>query len=104
MSTINGLLYKHPLVWSAIDEACDVVDSFLEGLDADERDVVMSVVCAWTRVELVERIAAALLARVGIGDEDLDLFEEIYDEHCCNGTSDAAMLELWDAQRRKEAT
>lgn len=99
--SINGILYSHPQVKPAIDEASSIVDRWIEALDADDKARIGDLVTvSWERIDLVEKIAEALLARSGITDEDLDAFDEIYDEHCFD-VSDAALFEMWDEERTK---
>jgi hypothetical protein len=103
--TINGCLYAHPVVGKAVDEAREIFDRWLDGLHEDDRKQIPEIlICSWERVAMIEMIAEALLARSGITDDALELFDEIYEHHCCDGVRDAALFELWDAERAKTPT
>lgn len=98
--SINGVLYTHPEVRPAIDDAVEILDNWLDGLGELERATVISVCSGWERVALVEAVATALLARSGITADDIDSFEDIWEVHGLTGVSDGAMLEQWDAERK----
>jgi hypothetical protein len=101
--SINVMLYDHPLVAKAIDEASSIITSWADGVNEGEREAAKLATSGWDGVALMEAIARALLEREGIDDDARDLFEDLADEHPDKSLMDprGALFELWDAERKE---
>lgn len=101
--SINALLYSHPAVKPALDRAYAIINTWREGLNGEAREGADVATLAWDGVALGEAIAEAILEEQGISDEDLELFDELYGEFCCEGINDSALFEMWESERKRQS-
>ena len=102
--SIHFGLYDHPVVRAAIDEVFARWEAM--PVYAGQEGMKAEMISGWNIASFINAFAPLVLERHGITDEDLALFDEIFDapggwDRWQDQATRGALYEQWDMERAK---